>query len=201
LIDHPSDIVGKRLEAGVFSDTYADFRWMCFKPLPSRPRHALAFGGKPKFWFELHNRKIGLNGVGDYNRNIAALDADGEPLLTGVKGQVEPLSKEAGEQLLLTCSVKEDALRSNSFLVSISEGAELLFPVGVEAYQDFFRLRDAPKNTSSGRRNPIIHWVSKHMRKAQNGRPHEVREHKRGTETVEIDGIKATLHPNRPWQG
>lgn len=81
-------------------------------------------------------------------------------------------------------------------------GKELIFPATEHAVRELGRLRDGPRTTLSGRRNPLLHWVTEHLRRISTGdeeRLIPISEHLRGTERFVIDDYAAEIiNPVKP---
>ena len=199
LISHPYDIVGNGLEVLHVSDDTGIAKWMGFFPT-TKPKTGFVAIGTADQWYEMHYMHGNVNhGWVDYAKSYTAIDRKGCPLL------IKPLNfgkqtlkdmKEESIQIILACSIAEDAHRKNAFRATVSDFAMAIFPIGLEGYKEFFALRDAPRNTPTGKLNPILHWVKKHIRQTKTGKVVDVSKHLKGTESVTIGGLTATLSPN-----
>jgi hypothetical protein len=100
-------------------------------------------------------------------------------------------------QIPMMCSIIEDAHRKNAVLARAKESVEIIFPIGADAYKDFFLLRDGPRETPTGKRNPILHWVKKHIRHVSETKAIEVKNHCRGINEVVINGMSLSIEFNK----
>lgn len=199
LLNHPSDIVGHGIEIMTIGEDDGVIKWTGTFPTRKPDRGFVALGHADK-WYGVCSLIGNANsGWIDYYKAYAAIDKNGRPLL--VKGlglhRQDPASLRSNSlQIILQCSMAEDASRANAFKAMVTDHASVMFPIGMDGYKDFFALRDAPRNTPTKRLNPILHWVKKHLRQSKNKDSIEVKKHLRGVETVTIGGLTATISPN-----
>lgn len=197
LLAHPSEIIGSGAETMFLNSENGCVKWMRIEPC-RKPERGFAAIGRADKWYAAHYR-FGSSAEGwkDYIKGYTAISKNGAPLLVKNMQCSKGIDlRKDSDQIIMMCSIIEDAHRTDSFLVSTKIESELLFPVGYDSYRSFFDLRDAPKNTPTGRRNPIVHWVASHLRETKSGANTEVKRHLRGVCEVEIDGIRATITPN-----
>lgn len=202
IVVDPERAIGSRLETMILCDD-GMLKWGCIVPMPA-PRGGVlrAATNRRASWFCIHHRKIGSDGrqIDYVKRPLALVDGDVVPLLYKDWGvnNFKPAAdrEEMRVQLALALSVHEDCLREGAYLATVEEGVRLSFPVSAAAYKDFFALRDGPHSTPTGRKNPILHWCRKHMRKVDaDPAPVEVQRHTRGTETLTIGPMTLTIQP------
>lgn len=200
LVVDPVQAIGQRLETMMLCED-GSLKWSAILPMP-KPRGIASITNRPHKWFSYHFRQIARDGRQmDYIKKPLCL-ADGrvvklKPLgWNGYRPEDEALETES--QLALTLSIFEDSHRSGAFMATVKESVELRFPVGQEAYKDFFKLRDGPNETPTGRKNPIIHWCAKHIRETKSG-PAEIERHKRGTETLIVGPMTLTIAPTEGY--
>jgi hypothetical protein len=204
LINHPSDIIGDGAETIMFDYNGNVVKWMKIEPC-KKPSRGFVTIGKADKWYAVHFRAGNpKQGWSDYIKGYSAINKDGKQI--PVKWMQENRydcydRKRESDQIILVCSIIEDAHRAGAFLVSAKLGSEIRFPVRYDDYIDFFKLREAPRNTPTGKRNPILHWVASHIRKTQKGKEAHVKKHMRGVSEVEIDGITARITPNETRDG
>lgn len=202
LINHPSEIIGDGKETMFLLPENNQIKWMRIEPC-RKPAKGFAPIGSADKWYGVNYRLGNANtGWHTHIKGYTAIAKTGKPVAIkmmqeGSRNNLE--SKNDSEQIILMCSIVEDAHRSNSFLVSTKIDSEILFPVGYESYIDFFRFRDGPRNTPTGRKNPIIHWVAKHMRQKNNGGNATVKRHLRGIAELNINGVTARITPNERY--
>lgn len=193
LMTHPKEIIEGGAETVMLCENNI-VKWSGIYPMNRRPKRASCLG-KADCWFELHYREgNSATGWSEYHKHIAAIHSSGRPLPVQITGQHEPPNIFNSEMVIGACSVVEDAHRSNAVLATISADSEIILPVHQDIYQEFFRLRDAPRNTATGRRNPIIHMVASHMR-TRGEKSFNVKRHYRGVESITIDGLSVSLEP------
>jgi hypothetical protein len=195
LIRLPQDILGDGKEFCALHDHH--LRWMYAKKIHNLPRMVMPciFGRKMSAIYEVHFRRIWLDGTGDYMRDILIFDNNGNYIPYKI-GNLYRDTEEHYFATVLCCSAIEDAHRANTMLCSVKDAIELKFPVPIDAYKEIFALRDAPLNDAKTRRKAIIHWVAKHLRQSSKGKQSEVKKHIRGVEEIVIDGITIKLEPN-----
>ena len=196
LIAHPKELLGDRTELiHVAGDKIT---WRCYIRMERQPK-GVASVGAVDAWYEVHVRNIALSGEPiDYVRDVAAFNRKGFPVPTKLKGAIS-IDMEHAECAFATAHVVDDSHRSDALLAEVSEKNSIRFSVPSSSYKEFFKLREAPRRTGTGRRNPILHWCSKHMR-TRGGNTFEVRGHRKGVESVTIDRLNLTLQPAPCWK-
>lgn len=200
IVVDPILAIGKRLEFAMVFPYHHELRWYGIAPI-DKPRGLVALTNKPVKWFMIHQRAFDQNGKQlIYYKKGAAIDSDGKicklrPL--GNNGGFNPTEDalDSETMIALALSVFEDAHRKGAYHATVEEGIKVTFPVSEDAYKDFFLLRDGPNNTPTGRKNPILHWCSKHLR-IRNDKIIEVTGHHRGTETLVVGPMTLTIGPN-----
>lgn len=80
-------------------------------------------------------------------------------------------------------------------VTAIEGKAKATFGVHESQIQSLFFSRDLPK-TKTGRKSPILHWVSAHKRRIKSGIDIDVEKHLRGTDKFEMNGT--TFEITRP---
>lgn len=199
IVVDPVSAIGARLETMMVCDD-GSLKWNGIRPM-NPPRGLAAISNRPVRWFEFHFRHIGNDG-----RNIVYVRrpfciSNGDVVMIRVMGSWRGFNPESDraemrEQLALVLSVYEDAVRENSYLATVEDGVRLSFPVGSEAYREYFALRDAPTKTPTGRRNPILHWCAKHIRRTPRGKDTSVRRHERGVSSITVGPMTLSLESN-----
>ena len=189
LMTHPAEIIGDGREVMLLDERGA--QWTRLEPARKKPK-GLATTGRAYYWAEMHVRVIEANGAQFYNSTLVPFSKDGAPLAAQWRGSwvCKPLN--IGKDAIQTCSFIEDAQRPNAILASVQDGVELTFPISEEGYLEAFAMRDAPVS-AQGRRRALLHWVAKHMRRA-NKNPVEVKRHMRGIHEFDMGGFKVRLH-------
>lgn len=193
IVVSPSRAIGRRLELGLLCSD-GTFKWMLIKPMQV-PRGLVPITNLPVSWYSLHFRKIREGEPESYVVKPMPLTETGVPLMKplGWKGfEAQKERAEMEEQLAMSLSVFEDAMRSGSVLATVEEHNKLRFPVSADTYKSFFALRDGLKETPTGRRNPILHWCSKHIRQA-GVRTVDVSGHERGKAEIRHGAMRLTL--------
>lgn len=191
LMNHPSDIVGNSAEI-IMLDACGVLKWYGFRRT-RKPKEIVCIE-KADQWVEFHCRRTFETGSSDYTKRLIPLNKNGVPLTAFFqKSKVcDPMIE--GLSLITSCSVIEDAHRSNAMLASVKDATEIKFPVPLNDYKQLFSERDGPY--SSGRRKSIIHWVASHLRKKTDGGASVVSKHTRGIQEFVIDGLKIRIEPN-----
>lgn len=201
IVVSPVKAIGKRIEIACL-DVGGVMKWTCIKPIKP-PRGLAAITNMPVDWFSIHFRKYGRDGLDSYVKWPMAITRDGNvsrlnPLgwsgFDSVKVQAEQT-----EHLCLVLSVFEDAIRSSSYLATVQEHVRMMFPVGADALKEFFAMRDGYRNTSTGRRNPILHWCSEHLRKTGDNQATIVPAHKRGATEFVCGPMTLTIQENEGY--
>lgn len=81
----------------------------------------------------------------------------------------------------------------------------LIFGATERAMKSLGTIREGPRTTPSGRRNPLLHWVTEHLRRVAAGEQERlipISEHLRGTERFVIDEYAAEIiNPTKIGQG
>lgn len=194
----PISAIGNRLETLVVKEC-GTIAWMGYKPMP-KPRGLAAVTNEKVKWFACHYRTIHQDGNETYIKDPIAITESGRvPLLRpmGWKGfDAKATQVEQEEQLALSLSLFEDANRVGAYLATVKEAVEIMFPVGDDAYKDFFILRDGYKNTPTGRKNPIIHFCKKHIRRVASGDVVQVGKHTRGATEIVVGPMTLHIKPN-----
>lgn len=202
IVVSPVKAIGRRLETAVVGNDGA-FKWQCIVPIKP-PRGIVAATNMQVSWFACHYRTYEVNGKETYFKEPMALKSDGSvarlmPL--GWKGfDAETCLSEQVQQLALSLSLFEDAVRSSAYLATVQEHVKMMFPVGEQAYKDFFKMRDGYRDTSTGRKNPIIHWCSEHLRRRGSDGISVVSAHKRGASEFVCGPMKLTIEENDGYQ-
>jgi hypothetical protein len=192
LPNHPAEMLGECAEMIIIVGD--EVRWNGFRKINKRPRGVCSARGTNLIYYERHYRVVKNKSAGYYKRLIAFDEmGDGVNLFkqNAPIGMVDDYTAS-----ILCCSVMDDAHRKDSYLCSIKEGVELLFPVSVDDVFDLFSLRDGPLS-SAGKRKALIHWVSSHLRKTKKGTAKPVKSHYRGITTFEMDGLTVRIEPNK----
>lgn len=92
------------------------------------------------------------------------------------------------EELLASAILQSNADMRHVWNVQAIEGkARATFGVYEEQIKSLFYSRDLPM-TVTGRRRPVLHWVSAHRRRIQSGDDVSVSEHLRGITEFEMNG-------------
>lgn len=200
----PWEILEDRTEVVLPKWGSGEVQWSCMKRL-SRPPPGVATWGRAKAWY-LRTVWVADPVVGWrwQRRRVVAFSNSGAPMPVkyALTRAEDPASYADGTNAVIDCSVVEDVLRANSVRADVSAGATISFALDEDAYQDFFRMRDGPRDTPTGRRNPIVHWVGRHLRRMRSGKVISVKDHTRGTETLDMNGTSVALTMQKgayPW--
>lgn len=193
LLTHPREIFGEESETVLVDKNTDTVKWTGFRRLRKPPKSVVCLG-KADSWYEMHYREYGQFGRSAYQKRLAVYSKEGRPLPSKKYSHWVSYDDPASSGIL-HASLIEDAHRSGTMLASVSEAAEIKFPVPIDSYKEIFIIRDAPL-TAAGKRKAILHWVSKHLRKTGCGRNSEVKEHTRGVDTFNIAGFNIKLSPN-----
>lgn len=194
LVCDPVKLIGARSETVIMGDN--DIRWLCMVPM-SAPRGVVALTNQKVKWYAKHVRVITRDLREVYERFPIPI-ADGripEVKFLGWSQSTKEVMEEQREKVALHLSMIEDAIRKNAVLATVEEHTKLRFAVSDEAYKDFFALRDGYRNTPTGRRNPILHWCARHLRKSRAGNS-TVIGHERGNETLIHGNLQLSLSRN-----
>lgn len=135
--------------------------------------------------YEIHHRTMSFGGSDEYIKSLSAYHGrkhtsimhEGHPLLAG------------DEACDLMCSIKEDMHRQGVFHVKLTSEETSLgirMSVDYDAVKELFSHRNSPL-TETGRKKPIIHWVSKHLRRTHKFDT-QVDRHIRGIEKFTVNG-------------
>ena len=198
LVVSPVKAIGARLETAVVDDGGV-LKWFCLKPMKA-PKGIVAATNAGVDWFACHYRQYSPDGQDIYIKEPMAIKRDGTvarlmPL--GWRGfDSEACLAEQTEQLALSLSLFEDAVRSSAYLATVQEHVKMMFPVGEDAYKSFFAMRDGYRHTPTGRRNPILHWCSEHLRKRSDDSISVVSSHKRGADEFVCGPMRLTIQEN-----
>ena len=106
--------------------------------------------------------------------------------------------QEIDQNVRLMVSIKEDFIRVDSFIVDLKNiDTNLISSLCVERdrLSELLFLRDNPL-TQTGRKRPIIHWVSNHLRNTKHKSNIRVIKHLRGITRFDLDGFNVTITPN-----
>lgn len=192
LLSSVPDIIGDRAEIFVLDRESGCNKWFGYRKLTRRPKGVYSLPSANLF-YEFHFRTVFANGTGEYSKRCVAFSGSGKPSPVWARGYQVGHDREINS-IVLAASIIEDAARPMSVTATIHESVNITFPVSVDAYKDFFKLREAPM-TESGRRKAISHWVRKHIRKSKDAES-EVKQHKRGVSEIDINGLKVSLTLN-----
>jgi len=190
----PWEILGRRSEVVLPKWEKGEVWWTCMQQIKHAPEGVSAWG-RAAAWYVRHVCVADpSSGWTAYSRRVVAFSASGAPMPVRYAGvRAGDGASNDGEIAVGDCSIIEDTLRARAVRAHVGAECALTFALDYDAYQDFFRLRDGPKQTPTGRRNPIVHWVEKHLRRMRSGKTFPIKSHSRGTESVDIGGISATL--------
>ena len=100
------------------------------------------------------------------------------------------LMKVAEQDITTTaCTIGLYTDKRHLWNVAVSEDStrNVLFGVYPEQIQSLFYARDLPM-TVTGRKRPILHWVSAHKRRIKEGTEVDVKKHMRGITSFEMNG-------------
>lgn len=194
LVVDPITAIGHRLEVMLFAEDET-LKWSCFKPMP-RPKRLVALTNQPHQWYCLHHRTFSRGGPQTYSKRPFAITTSGQVCLIKPMGGWNFYPQQDQQEIegvvAMSLSLMEDAHRSSSFLAVVEEHVQLMFPIGAEAYKAFLIMRDGYRATSSGRKNPILHWCAEHMRQ-RNGKVSVIEEHLRGAEEFVVGPMRLTI--------
>ena len=193
LIKHPFDYIGEGLEACFFYGHH--YKWSAIELINRRPKGFMA-AGKADKWGVAHYRTVSLKGENFYAKEYVAFNKAGKPIpTTTTYGRVMNAAKRYKEEcdtIALLLSMIEDCHRSGSILATVKSCTEIKFPVSYGAHKDLFKMRDGPNNTPTKRKNPILHFCSKHLRGLGENAV-EVKKHWKGTDSITIGDITLSL--------
>jgi hypothetical protein len=192
LVSSFPDLIGDQAEVFVKEVDSDCVKWIGLRACKKAPKGVCSLPSA-KFFYEYHFRSIFPNGVSEYSKRCVAFGSDGRPMPVWGRGSQLGSEREMYSSILIA-SIIEDATRADCATATIHEDVSLTFPLGLDAYKDFFSLRDAPK-TKNGRRKAIAHWVAKHKRKVRDSET-SVKKHKRGVSELDIGGLKVSLTLN-----
>lgn len=197
IVVDPVLAIGASLETMMLCDD-GTLKWSCAKPMP-KPKGIVAITNMPPSWFCFYYKEIAADGTQTVSVKRPFAIAGGKPAMLKPLGQWRGFNprqdiEEITTQVSLILSVFEDAHRNGVYIATVEERVKLSFPVGADAYKDFFKLRDGPNLTPTKRKNPILHWCSKHIRRrAVQAGCSEVSAHLRGTETIDVGPMSLRL--------
>lgn len=203
LTGKPWEILGRRTEVVVPKWERNEVWWTCMQQITRAPE-GVATWGRAAAWYVRHVCIADPSaGWISHRRRVVPFSATGAPMPVRYAGvRAEDGASNDGAFAVGDCSIIEDTLRARSVRADVRAECGLTFALDYDAYQDFFRLRDGPRETPTGRRNPIVHWVGRHLRRMRNGKTIPIQAHCRGTESVDMGGISATLtlqSNSYPW--
>lgn len=92
----------------------------------------------------------------------------------------------SGRRLAVTINLFDDRQYTWNVLAKEKE-AKVLFGVYEEQIKSLFYARDNPVK-DSGRKRPILHWVSEHKRRIKNGTDINIEKYLRGSTVFEMNG-------------
>lgn len=200
LVVDPVRAIGRGLELGLLCED-GTMKWTKLAPMPA-PRGLVAITNMRPLWFSYHFREIKDGKSQDYIKKPFAL-AGGKVCLMkslNMKGFDQKADHaETSEQLALMLSIFEDAMRKGAMLATVEEHVRMRFPIGQEAYKDFLRLRDGYTDTPTGRKNPILHWCSKHLR-TRGDKVFEVSPHQRGAQSLVVGPMRLTIEESEGYE-
>lgn len=202
LVVNPYHAIRGGLEIGMIMDD-GGFKWSGFFPM-KKPRGLTAITNKRFEWFGSHFRHLKPSGGEVYVKRPMAVAHDGTVCLLGLMGgwkgyNAKQDQNEMSEQLYMSVSVFEDAVRDSSYLATVHEYVEMKFPVGEAAYKSFFAMRDGYRDTPTGRRNPIVHWCAEHLRDRGEKGVSVVRSHRRGAQEFICGPMRLTIEENEGY--
>jgi len=192
LLNSPAEIIGSGVEIILYFNNM--MKWCRYEPI-DRPR-GFAAAGKVDKWIAVHYRTQTVDGKHDYIKDVMALSRSGKVIPTkreGWNARGEQSAKEKQEMMVMALSLVEDAHRPGVLLATASAETSIVFPVEYGAHKDFLALRDGPNKTPTGRKNPILHFCKKHIRKTKSGDDSDVKQHWRGADEVTINGMRLSL--------
>ena len=86
------------------------------------------------------------------------------------------------------------------WVVNIKGKAAIQVAADEDAIKDLADIRDDPRLTESGRRNPILHWVNKHGRRLPSRRKCDVVQYMRGIMEFPLGPYNVRIvHPEKEW--
>jgi hypothetical protein len=187
LLHTPQDLLGNKAEIALVCENF--IKWSCFKKIHKRPLGVwVAKNGADLY--EYHYRMIFPTGQSEYYKRLAAVDKNGNPVLTIIEGTHDQCNVADGQYAVLASSIIEDAHRPGTFKATVTDSVGLVFPVQQGHHLDVFKLRDGP--FTGTRKRPLLHWVAKHLKRNRT-KEWPVSEHLRGIHEFSIDGMKVKL--------
>lgn len=168
-------------------------KWSLFK-ITKRPKGFVAIGS-PSAWVEAHYRWADIYGKSDYIKNVFPLSNSGKLMHYKIESwgfAPKKQAREAQATMNLSLSVIDDARRPGVLMAKVKDQTSIAFPVGEDFYKDFFAIREAPRETPTKRKNPIIHICKKHFRKTSISES-PVKSHWRGREKISVGGISVEI--------
>jgi hypothetical protein len=186
-------VIGESSEFVLNNRNDADTIWVRYERVNQAPKR-ISVHGKFRFGYIIHRKHSYNNNSGFYYKEFIGFDHNGTPLTSSAKGSGSLcLTQSNYDTLIGLCSVKEDLYRENAIRTKITHaGKSASFPLPIDFYKNEFLIRKAPL-TPTGRRKPILHTVSEHIRKNKT----KVDGFSRGIETFFIDDFKVELELNR----
>jgi len=191
LSSHPLDIIEDGIETILFYEN--QLKWVRLEII-KRPKGFICIG-KAEEWVAIHFRRINTQGAQEYVKEAFPVDKKGNVLPVKIEGwnlSEKGIRYEYEEQMSISCSIVDDAKRKGALLAKASVESSIVFPIAHGAHKEFFAMRDGPRETPSGKKNPIIHFCQKHIRKTD-GKETEVKGHWRGREKITIDGMSIEI--------
>lgn len=187
LLHTPQDLLGSRAEVALVCDGY--IKWTCFRKIAKRPKGVwVAKNGADLY--EYHYRLLFPTGQSEYYKRLAAIDKNGNSVLTIMEGTHDQGNAGDGQYAVLASSIIEDAHRPGTFKATVTDSVGLVFPVQQGHHLDVFKLRDGP--FTGTRKRPLLHWVAKHLKRSRT-KEWPISEHLRGIHEFSIDGMKVKL--------
>ncbi|MDX2369714.1 MAG: hypothetical protein QNK36_15165 [Colwellia sp.] len=181
-----------------FPDVYLSITYI--ERVGKIPKGVRAFGdGKLYKVTFLHMTDSGIKGNADYCRISSSGDITAAEICNGNWGRnrfhavdiwdTDPIKKTTTTVSASMCIQMHSDLK-HLWNVEASDGkAKATFGIYEEQLKSLFYARNLPA-TSAGRKRPILHWVSAHRRRMQNGTDIDVMKHMRGVTSFVMDGTK-----------
>lgn len=171
------------------------FTWVKMILCRKKPKMINTFG-RAFAWVEVHVRNLDEKGNEDYFLECYPVNRKGVVMPYKIEGwNLSDDYRRKRGQVIARCSMLEDYNRAGAIKAKAEiedGGLSIRFPLEQGKQKEFFKLRDAPRETPTGRLNPIIHFCSDHIRN-RNGETVKVSGHWRGREKITIDGMTLTL--------
>lgn len=196
-----ADIPGRTERLGGSPDGV--YVWVGFrrrKPSGLRQLRAPLRPGIASVPYEMHTRIIYQDGRELYDKDLFAVTGNFMapyllPLPSGYKVTIEHLLDTGVQNFkeLLAHIFFRQHMQQFWHVRWAYASKEILFPATEKAVKSLAKLREGPRSTPSGRRNPLLHWVTEHLREGSSGHLIPVTEHLRGTERFIIDDYAAEI--------